>query len=443
MALVIPEPIIEVGNDVFDDRDLLGRRELGKRLSDLVERLDDPVVIALDGGWGSGKTFFLKFWTGSHQKLNEGSARVIYFDAFENDYLDDPLTSIVGVISDQPSQVSWNRKALKGVKTAAAKLARPVIRMGLAAVTAGLTEVAGVVADSVIVSGQKSLEQSVNDFWKREDGKRAAMADFRAGLRKLTAPDANGNPAQKIVLVVDELDRCRPTYALSVLETIKHFFSVPGVHFILGTNLDALANSVKASYGQSIDAERYLQKFIHIRMPLRMRYWENGFRGEAEIYWEWVSEQLGSNKNGYGEGIKEYLTLIQKVELPSLREIQRIGTLSLIVPKHTGRCMLDWYLICGLIVLQVVRPDLVELGRKGELTFAEVYRHLWQKSSPPPSDHSHAKILDAWKYALKEHLVISEEAERELVQGGVISNHRSTRVLKLIEIFLDVFQLQG
>ena len=64
---------------------------MGKKLTDLVDRIDQPLVIALDGEWGSGKSHFLKLWTGAHQNGElGGKAKVIYFDAFEHDYLDDP-----------------------------------------------------------------------------------------------------------------------------------------------------------------------------------------------------------------------------------------------------------------------------------------------------------------------------------------------------------------
>jgi hypothetical protein len=92
MSKLFPEdPIFEIGRCGFDDRDaedrpldVLGRKPLGQNLTDLVDRFDQPLVIALDGGWGSGKSHFLKLWAGAHKKELGGKAEVIYFDAFEN-----------------------------------------------------------------------------------------------------------------------------------------------------------------------------------------------------------------------------------------------------------------------------------------------------------------------------------------------------------------------
>jgi hypothetical protein len=132
MNLFAPEPQFipgTVGFDTLDEHgqlyDLLGRKAMGQRLSELLERINQPLVVALDGGWGSGKSHFLKLWAGAHGLENNGTAQVIYFDAFEHDYLDDPLISLVGAISKSEPKASGAMEALQSVKKAAMKLARP------------------------------------------------------------------------------------------------------------------------------------------------------------------------------------------------------------------------------------------------------------------------------------------------------------------------------
>ena len=110
---------------------------------------------------------------------------------------------------------------------------------------------------------------SAPDFWKKAEDQHNAMQQFSEALSALTS-DAEGN-TQKLVIVIDELDRCRPDYALSLLEIIKHFFAFDHVHFVLGVNLSELENSVKARYGTGIDAGLYLQKFVTLTMGLPTR----------------------------------------------------------------------------------------------------------------------------------------------------------------------------
>ena len=224
--------------------DLLGRKPVGQRLTDLVDRVEQPLVIALDGGWGSGKSHFLKLWTGAHTKEPGGKAKVIYFDAFEHDYLDDPLISLVARLTTTEAETTWGKKAVKGIKKAAMPLARLGLRLGAAAATAGFTEIVGPVVDAVATKTGEATQASIDAFWKRETGRIAAMQQFRDALIELTT---DCEAPRKIVFIIDELDRCRPDYALTLLEIVKHFFAVPNVHFVLGANLDALEHSVCAS----------------------------------------------------------------------------------------------------------------------------------------------------------------------------------------------------
>ncbi len=235
MKLTIPEPKIELYKDGFDKHDKLARKPMAAKLSNLVESIDDPLVIALDGGWGSGKSVFLKCWLGEHEKVYSDKTTTLYFDAFEHDYLDDPLIALTGALAERLKKPGRTPAALKKFTTAAYKFAPMTARVGLAAITAGGTEIAGAVGDALINQSAENVEKAAEAYWKREDGRRGAMAQFREALTDLTKPDENDAPTQKLVIVIDELDRCRPDYALQMLEVIKHFFATPGVHFVLGT----------------------------------------------------------------------------------------------------------------------------------------------------------------------------------------------------------------
>ena len=175
MRLTPPEPEFTPGEKGFDDKDatglpydLLGRKAVGKQLSDLVERIDEPLVIALDGGWGSGKSHFLRLWAGAHRKENGGTAKVIYFDAFEHDYLDDPLVGLVGAILQEPRELAWQDAALHNIKSAASKLLRPAARIGIAVATAGASEFAVSAFDPLMRATGKEAEKAIDAMWAKE-----------------------------------------------------------------------------------------------------------------------------------------------------------------------------------------------------------------------------------------------------------------------------------
>ena len=74
----------------------------------------------------------------------------------------------------------------------------------------------------------------------------------------------------KVIILVDELDRCRPIYAIELLERVKHLFDTEGIVFVLGVDRKQLSHSVKALYGATFDAAGYLRRFIDIdyKLPL-------------------------------------------------------------------------------------------------------------------------------------------------------------------------------
>lgn len=71
-----------------------------------------------------------------------------------------------------------------------------------------------------------------------------------------------------MIVIVDELDRCRPTYAVELLEIVKHLFNVPGIVFVLGVDRGQLASSAAKVFGTGVDADGYLRRFIDLECAL-------------------------------------------------------------------------------------------------------------------------------------------------------------------------------
>ncbi len=72
-------------------------------------------------------------------------------------------------------------------------------------------------------------------------------------------------------ILIDELDRCRPTYAVEMLETIKHIFDIQGVVFVLATDTAQLQHAIKVIYGEGFDAQNYLGRFFQRRFTLNRK----------------------------------------------------------------------------------------------------------------------------------------------------------------------------
>ena len=369
------DPSFTPGEKGFDDRDendrpydLLGRKPVGQRLTDLLDRVEQPLVIALDGGWGSGKSHFLKLWTGAHSREFGGKAKIIYFDAFEHDYLDDPLISLVARLTMTEAETTWGNKAIKAIKKAALPLAKLSLRLGAAAATAGATEVVGPVADAVVAETGEATQASIDAFWKRETGRIAAMQGFRNALIALTK---DGDDPQKIFFIIDELDRCRPDYALSLLEIVKHFFAVPNVHFVLGTNISALENSVRARYGADIRATEYLTKFIHLRMRFPADRDHQG-NGPWAKYFDHVCRQAGIGPNS-AQSLRDNLTILSHDTQISFRDVQRLVSRLALFPKNfEGLWSSFQRLGSSALIMEVLAPDHFAQLRNGTLVINKV-----------------------------------------------------------------------
>jgi hypothetical protein len=227
------------------------------------------------------------------------------------------------------------------------------------------------VIDKGIKAAGKSAEDAFDEFWQKESGRMAAMEEFRQALAKLTAPNKGEATPQKLIFIIDELDRCRPDYALTLLEIIKHFFAVPNVHFVLGTNLTELENSVKARYGADIKAAQYLQKFVSLVVQFPKK--QNGTAGGATmVYLEKTIDRIVL-PDGYRDEIRNLVTRVAFKHDVSLRDIQRLLTYAALLPASLSRKYGGvTTIIVGALFLRAVEPKLYAKLRSGDFRYADI-----------------------------------------------------------------------
>ena len=286
-------PRLEIGDrDGFDGTDIFGYEKFGRNLAALVENLEGPSVIALDGGWGAGKTVFAKQWAGLLRK--RGSA-VIYFDAFAADTGDDTLFDIASQLFAAAPDGESRMDCAKAAGVLAKRLFPAIGGAGLRAATGGLIGGEAIRAGAAGVAEAKATAKDGGEgiseaFRRRIEGaqdRAEALTTFRGSLTALATEmraralqemdGARGaEKARPVVMIVDELDRCRPSYALHLLESFKHVFDVKNMCFVLITNLRQLTQVVAGQYGVK-DADTYLEKFVHatLVLPEKERYARN------------------------------------------------------------------------------------------------------------------------------------------------------------------------
>ena len=264
MGIRIQPREIEVPEDDPFKNDLLRRREPAEVLTHIVGSIDGPCVLAIDAAWGTGKTTFLKIW--SQHLRNEGFP-VVEFNAWETDFAGDPFVALSTELTDAFQEYPENLPADK--ITAAKKAAKEVLRRAVPGVirlaTAGILDV-GQLAEKEI--GQALASYAEYQLSRYQD-ERESVERFRTVLQEMAATLSESRDGRPLVVVIDELDRCRPSYAIELLEVAKHLFTVDHIVFALAVNRAELAQSVRALYGASFDAEGYLRRFFDVdfRLP--------------------------------------------------------------------------------------------------------------------------------------------------------------------------------
>jgi hypothetical protein len=218
---------------------------------------------------------------------------------------------------------------------------------------------------------------------------------------------------RKLVIVVDELDRCRPDYALSLLEIIKHFFDVPHVHFVLGVNMSELENSVKARYGAGINAGLYLQKFVKVTMGLPHKL-NNGLGGKvSDRYFETIAKQMRI-ENGLISTMLHVAASLKDTKAVSLRSYERLASTialtSASLDRHADyRYEFTGEFLSSLLIMKAWFPSEYAKAIDGTLTMG-VMDDLFE--IPPydasKSDYGTFQVIDEMEY----HLDPKTHAER-------------------------------
>ncbi|MER5172209.1 KAP family P-loop NTPase fold protein [Thioclava kandeliae] len=370
------------------EEDLFGRRVVGERLSEVVRRFNDPLVIALDGRWGTGKSVFLKKWVGEHKKAPHDETITVYFDAFANDYLADPLVALTSALLEryavQSSQLQPSKvEKLKAAGEKIFRYSKPLAKIALSVASAGVTTQIEGLTKVAVEAAEGEVSGAIDSIWTREENRKTAMSEFRQALEDCTKdrepsdPSAEDITKRRLVFVVDELDRCRPDFALEVLEVIKHFFSVSNVHFVLGVNLTALENSVKARYGEGIDATAYLQKFLSFKMSLPSKGEGQDFPTTL-VYLMTIGQKMGLHRNILEE-LRTQLRIVSQNNHVSIRDVSKILSLSALLPiEAQENTRVDGYrkTAISLLISKVVAPEIYQKLVSVSLTQAELERYL-------------------------------------------------------------------
>lgn len=414
---VYPKPLIIGDEEGFtEERDIFGKANLAKGMSHLVATVEDPLVIAFDGQWGSGKTTFLKMWAG---ELRRSGHPVIFFDAFENDYVEDAFAALARELVELAEEKEPRKtKVIAGFRNKASQLGTLLLKgatkVGVKVAVRAAT--AGLASESDFKNIGEEINQEVEDvadtymeqLLDQPRKQKQTAESFRNALSELPgllAPPAEGDRQKPLVFIIDELDRCKPHFALALLERIKHFMSVPNVHFVLGVHLEQLQSSVKFAYGENIDAALYLQKFINLTI-LNVEKFERDTDTDLHRYARYLKNnlQISDNQDGALSTSVETIIRLIRYEQMSYRTLERAFTVLALAIGLTPKNRLQMGAIMGgLVMMKLLRQDLYKKAKQGDLTLDEARKFLRFEADGPASSSGDWEEK-WWSYFLLEEL---------------------------------------
>ncbi len=257
------------------DWNVFNRKDLADQLLKIINTIPGERVILLDAPWGEGKTVFAKM---CQKHYTVAGHKTIYYDVFAHDYYEQPLLPLIAKIYELIDKGKEENEAKEKAKEALHSIAK-MLTLSPAVSTPKLF----LIIKEFILAIKKSkstkplmkdlaniakFPNTVNALFKEINESENNLNKLKEYLTALPNNIEDKYKNKPIIFIIDELDRCKPTYAIKILEIIKHLFSTPNIVFILVANSEQLCQSIKHEYGNDIDVYNYLHKFIHLRITL-------------------------------------------------------------------------------------------------------------------------------------------------------------------------------
>ena len=257
-------------------------------------------VLNLNAEWGAGKSYFLKRWA---HDLKEHYP-VVYIDAWKQDYSDDPLMTVISSMIKQlrtqagkdadKAIFKVSRKFVGLLKAAAPTLARGIATKYLGVDPLKIMEMADdeAIGENINSNGKSidmglAAQKMVEHLISEHDSKSKAIDSLKLNVEQWVEAvigKYNTTKSYPAFIFIDELDRCRPSYAVEMLEAIKHIFNIPGVVFVVATDTEQLQHAVKAIYGEGFNAKQYLGRFFNSRYTFKAPSYEKLINVHCDVY---------------------------------------------------------------------------------------------------------------------------------------------------------------
>lgn len=277
-------------NTQFEEQKKLEKLEPAKIIEELENNSDYIQRIFIDAPWGMGKSFFSK---ALQEKVEEERITRIEFgkkeinfiniNAWETDYFSDPMKSLIGEINNSSCELTDDAK-----EKAEKLLSRGFQALKKIGLNRGLSFIMEAGLDRVLCKigfDEAKRKEFIDIFNETEEINTNELEEYKKYKELVTSFKISLSKDEKLkVIVIDELDRCKPTYAIELLETVKHFFGVKNIIFIFLVNKEQLKSIASTSYLTEDKCSEYFEKFFDIQFNLPKLEYEDFIQIEYDKY---------------------------------------------------------------------------------------------------------------------------------------------------------------
>ena len=390
--------------------DVLNRSQLAESLTNLVKTQTDPFTISIHGHWGTGKTFLLQRWQRDLQTLG---LQALYFNAWEDDFCDDPLLAILGQLSEYFEESRLNR--LGSIAIGAAVVLLRQTAQTLLKSTTGLSL-------EIPKNESSTLLEQYLDQRKSKDQLKQHLTTLAEAVRAKT-----GYP---LVFIIDELDRCRPTFAIELLEKVKHICDVQNMVFVFGINRGELSKSLCSIYGE-IDAAVYLRRFFDIEFSIPeadaaafCRYVMDRF-GLPKIFSTFISAANSRVHSDEYRVLSDIVPLVWSRFGLSLRDIENcVASIAFVARNLSSGYRVHPAILVLLIPIRLKNRELYERFVQHQCFASEIIDYsesLLSSEQWTSGDRRAFDWIEAYLYFIEEHSV-----------GGSLRSSTATAQLRLL-----------
>ena len=273
----------------FDDFDKLNLKPFAENLfKNITKGIESHIgeegayTISLEAEFGNGKTTFLKMFKHfvENEKKDE-NYKVLFINAWKSDFYKEPVIAILYEFVDLIKTTQITEDAKENITNKIAEVIGKIAHHKM-------TQLTGNIANQLIAKRWGiNIKEILNSVFNKKDSQKSnqgliikgqnileELNQIKSAVKEIKDIILKYTKNKKLLIIVDELDRTRPDYAVHFLEDIKHFFDIKSVAFIVGVNRQQMKATVKCLYGQELNFEGYYRKFFKQEIDLPNPYKE-------------------------------------------------------------------------------------------------------------------------------------------------------------------------